>query len=79
MFAKVPKCLEDKTHTKFRYFSIKTSDGRNFAPAVNYCEKCNKYILENGMEKDIKKVALDHVQTFNRSYEFSDIVDVKKI
>ncbi len=71
------KCLEDKIYTDVRMFFIKTSDGRNFNQAFNYCKKCKSYITGEGMEKDEKKVALGFLKIWSPSYELSDIIKIE--
>jgi len=75
----VPKCLKDKLYTEKQDFVIKTPNGKSFANAFNYCKKCQSYTTKEGMEKDLKKVALDFFKTAGFSYKLSDIVEVKKL
>ncbi len=75
-FSKVPKCLEDGVLTKPRGFTIQTSDEKRFGASFYFCPKCKQYLSAGEMEKDKRKVALEFIRTFNRSYELSDIVEV---
>tara|TARA_Y100000310_G_scaffold221317_1_gene222846 strand:+ start:679 stop:933 length:255 start_codon:yes stop_codon:yes gene_type:complete len=74
----VPKCLDDGTLTKARDFTIKTSGGDNFLYQPRYCPKCESYLTNEGMERDVRKAALGHIRLLDTSYELSDIVEVKR-
>ena len=54
--------------------AIETSR-KNFFDPVSYCASCGKYVTKNGMESDIKKVALEFLDS---SYRLSDIVKVTR-
>ena len=74
----IPKCSEHNITFEQRSFSITTSDGNSFGDLAYYCPKCDAYLGKKGLEKDLKKVALDSLQRlWNSSYELSDIVNIK--
>jgi hypothetical protein len=78
-YQRAPRCLEDRNLLVSRPFSIKTIDDRNFSNAFYYCDQCKKYRANKGMEKSLKKAALEHIRSFDKSYELSDIAEIKPI
>ena len=75
----IPKCPEHQINLEGKEFVIKTSDNNNYAHStLCYCPKCKGYRLRKGdVEKDEKKIALEIIRTWRKSYEISDIVELK--
>ena len=67
------KCNDCGRSTFTRFLSVGL-EGDVFSMVFNlaYCEACDSYIFDDGMESDIKKIAASA-----RKCELSDIVDLK--
>lgn len=81
MQMEVSKCLDDKVDLELQNWLVETKDKKAYFCDLEYCPKCNSYLTSKGMEKDLKKSALDFLTGFwsSKSYKLSDIINIKRM